>query len=170
VLLTDRFVDAAEEGVDLVFSLQASGNETGRGSRLSPVETGLFASPDYIARHGRPQSPGDLARHPALCLGARSRHVSWHLRGQTDPVQVTPRIVSNHASVIRETALAGLGIALLHGFMVADDIKAGRLLRVLDGFEPKPEWLHVDYRGEIASPRSRFFTDFLVDRLRRDGA
>jgi len=167
IVLTDRFVDAGEEGLDLVLSLEAAAGEAA-GLRLVPLETGLFASPDYVTRHGRPQAPSDLDRHPALCLGARSRHVSWHLRGQIEPVQVTPRLVSNQASVIREGALAGLGIALLPLFIVAEDIRSGRLQRLLDGFEPKADWLCAFYREGRVTPKSRLFTDFLVERLRRD--
>ncbi len=168
IVLTDRFVDAREDGFDVVLGLEAAASET-IGLRLLPLEAGLFASPEYIASRGRPQAPSDLPRHPALCLGARGRHVSWHLRGQIEPVQVTPRLASNHASVIREAALAGLGIALLPNFVVAEDAKAARLLRVLDGFEPKPEWLCAYYpAGRVVSPKSRLFTDFIVERLRRD--
>lgn len=169
VVLTDRFLEAGAEGLDLVLSLEAASTET-TGQRLLPLETGLFASPDYIASHGRPQAPADLPQHPALFLGMRGRHVSWHLRGQIEPVQVTPRLVSTHASVIREAALAGLGIALLPGFIVAADVKAGQLLRLLDGFEPKPDWLCAhNPEGRVASAKSRVFIEFLVERLRRDG-
>ena len=168
VVLTDRFVDAGEEGFDLVLSLEAGTGET-TGVRLQPLETGLFASADYIARHGRPQAPADLSRHLALCLGARGRHVSWPLRGQIEPIQVTPRIVSTHASVIREAALAGLGIALLPAFVVAEDVKAGQIKRLLNGFEPKPDWLCAYYpQGRIVPAKSRLFKEFLVERIRRD--
>ena len=168
VVLTDRFVDPGEEGFDLVLSLEIGAGET-TGLRLQPIETGLFASPDYIAGHGRPQAPADLPQHPALCLGARGRHVAWHLRGQIEPIQVTPRMVSTHAGVIREAALAGLGIALLPAFVVAEDVKAGRLQRLLDGFEPKPDWLCAHYpEGRVIPAKSRLFTDFLNERLRRD--
>jgi DNA-binding transcriptional LysR family regulator len=78
--------------------------------------------------------------------------------------------MSNQASVIREGALAGLGIALLPAFIVAEDVRSGRLQRLLDGFEPKPDWLCAHYPdGRVLSPKSRLFTDFLVERLRRDG-
>lgn len=167
VVLTDRFVDASEEGFDVVLGLEAAAGET-TGLRLLPLETGLFASPEYIADRGRPQAPTDLASHPALCLGARSRQIAWHLRGQTAPVKVAPRMVSTHASIIREAALAGLGISLLPAFVVAEDVKAGRLQRLLDGFEPKPDWLCAFYREGRITPKSRLFTDFLVERLRRD--
>lgn len=170
VVLNDRYVDPEVEGFDLVLSIRQAGSEPDDGLRLWPVETGLFASPDYIARHGRPQAPSDLARHPALCVGARQRTVAWHLRGQAEPVTVTPRLSGNHTSIVREAALAALGVALLPAYVAADDVKAGRLLRVLDGFEPKPEWLCVAYReGPVLSEKCRMFIDFLVERLRRGG-
>lgn len=168
LVLADRFVDAGEEGFDIVLSIEAPTSETA-GVRLLPLETGLFASPAYIASQGRPQAPADLAQHPALCVGGRARQVSWHLRGQIEPVRVTPRMASNHASVIREAALAGLGIALLPVFLVSEDVRAGRLQPLLDGFEPKPDWLCAHYpEGRVVSAKCRLFTDFLVEHLRRD--
>jgi len=168
VVLADRFVDPGEEGFDMVLRLEEAGGEPD-GLRLFPVELGLVASPAYLASHGRPQAPGDLARHPGLCLGERRRQVGWRLRGQADPLAITPRLTSSHANVIREAALAGLGIALLPVFIVADDIKNGSLLRILDGFDPKPDWLCAHYpAGRMASSKTRLFTDFLVERLNRD--
>ncbi|MBL8893519.1 MAG: LysR family transcriptional regulator, partial [Rhizobiales bacterium] len=104
IVLTDRYVEPGEEGFDLSLGFEPAGSETG-ALRLLPVETGLFASSDYIARHGRPQAPADLSRHPALCLGTRRRQIAWHLRGQVEPIQASPRLVSNQAQVIREGAL-----------------------------------------------------------------
>lgn len=167
IVLTDRFVAPAEEGFDLALRIEPAFGEP-QGLRLMPVELGLFASPDYVGRHGRPQAPADLGRHPALCLGSRNRQIAWHLRGQTEPVLVSPRLVSNQAQVIREGALAGLGVALLPVSFVADDMKSGRLQRLLDGFEPKPDWLCAYYPDDMAMPKSRLFTDFLVERLRRE--
>lgn len=169
VVLADRFVEADEEGFDLVLDLEADASANS-ALRLLPLETGLFASPDYIARHGRPQAPADLAGHQALCLGARSRRIAWQLRGQAEPIELSPRLVSNHASVIREAALAGLGIAFLPAFVVTEDVRAGRLHRLLDGFEPKPNWLCARHPGNrTVSAKCRLFTDFLVERMRRDG-
>jgi len=170
IVLTDRLVEPGEEGFDLCLAIQPARGETDIGLCFAPVETGLFAAPEYLTKHGRPQAPGDLSEHPGLCVGMRSRQVFWHLRGASEPVAITPRLSSTHAGIVREAAVAGLGIALLPGFAVADDIKAGRLLRILDGFEPKPDWLCAFHpEGRVASAKVRLFTDFLVERFRRDG-
>jgi DNA-binding transcriptional LysR family regulator len=92
------------------------------------------------------------------------------LRGQIEPVAIVPRLASNNASAVRGAALAGLGIALLPLFVVADDVRNGHLVRVLDGFEPKPQMLCVDYpEGRIPSAKTRLFVEFLSGGLARDG-
>lgn len=167
IVLADRYVEPGEEGFDLSLRIELATGDP-QGLRLAPVELGLFASPYYIARHGRPQAPSDLGQHPALCLGTLRRQIAWHLRGQVEPIQVSPRLVSNQAQVIREGAIAGLGIALLPVYFATEDMRSGRLQRLLDGFEPKPDWLCAYYPDDTATAKSRLFTDFLVEGLRRD--
>jgi DNA-binding transcriptional LysR family regulator len=165
-ILTDRVVDLADEGFDV--ALRIVGPDASPLQRLAPVETGLYAAPDYLTKRGRPQSPGDLAGHTGLALGERSQ--SWNLRGSAEPAAIEIRLASNNASVVRETVLAGLGIAMLPSFIVADDAKHGRLVRLLDGFEPKPASLCADYpAGRIPPAKTRLFVEHLVAALRRDG-
>jgi len=171
IVLTEREVDPGTEGFDLAVRIVAAGLDPSPAALLAPVETGLFATPGYLSKHGRPQAPGDLTQHAVVVLGAQSRQFFWHLRGQPEPVPVTPRLASNNAHMVREAALAGLGIALLPLFTVAEDVKAGRLMRVLDGFEPKPAWLCAEYpAGRAPSLTARRFVEFLIERLRSDGA
>ena len=167
-ILTDRIVDLAEEGFDLAFRIVAPDRDPAPMQRLAPIETGLYAAPEYLAKRGRPQAPGDLAQHAGLTLGERTDH--WTLRGSVEPVAIAVRLASNNASVVREAALAGLGIAMLPSFVVADDAKQGRLHRLLDGFEPKPASLCAEYpAGRIPPAKTRLFVEHMVAALRRDG-
>ena len=171
IVLTDRPVDPDEEGFEVVLRIVPAEIDSPPLQQLGPVEMGLFAAPDYLSRHGRPQAPYDLAQHSGLVLGNHARQAIWHLRGNAGAVSILGRVTSNNAAVIREAAIAGLGIALLPTFVVMDDIKQGRLLRVLDGFEPKPASLCAEYpKNRALAARTRHFVEFLAERIRRDGA
>jgi DNA-binding transcriptional LysR family regulator len=166
--LTDRVVDLGEEGFDLALRIVGPDRDSASPQRLAAIETGLYAAPEYLARKGRPQAPGDLIQHAGLALGERTQ--AWSLRGTTEPVAIEIRLASNNASVVREAALAALGIAMLPSFIVSDDAKQGRLLRLLDGFEAKPAALCAEYpAGRVPPARTRLFVEFLVAALRRDG-
>jgi len=166
--LTDRAVDLGEEGFDLALRIVGPDRDPAPLKRLAPIETGLYAAPEYLASKGRPQAPGDLLKHAGLALGERTQ--TWRLRGSAEPIAIEVRLASNTASVIREAALAGLGIAMLPSFVVADDIKQGRLVRLLDGFEPKPAALCAEYpAGRIPPAKTRLFIEYLLAALRRDG-
>jgi DNA-binding transcriptional LysR family regulator len=166
--LTDRAVDLGEEGFDLALSIVGPDRDPAPFQRLAPIETGLYAAPEYLAKRGRPQSPGDLLNHAGLALGARTQ--IWRLRGSAEPIAIDIRLASNTASVVKEAALAGLGIAMLPSFVVAEEAKQGRLVRLLDGFEPKPAALCAEYpAGRIPPAKTRLFVEHLLVALRRDG-
>jgi len=166
IVLAEREVDPGTEGFDLALRIVAAGIDPTPAEPLAPVETGLFAAPGYLSKQGRPQAPGDLAQHAVVVLGAQSRQVFWHLRGQPAPVMVMPRLASNNVTVVREAALVGLGIALLPLLTVAEDVEAGHLMRVLDGFEPKPAWLCAEYpENRAPAIKVKRFVAFMIEHL-----
>lgn len=167
VILTDRTVDAGEESFDLVLRIGASDASRPSVRQLGQVELGLFAAPAYVSRHSRPQSPADLESHAGLVFSDHAARDGWSLRGADGPVPVRKRLSSNNSEVLRQAALEGLGIALLPVFLVAQDAKAGRLVRLLDGFEPKPQALLAEFPpGRVPSRKTRLFVDFLAERYK----
>jgi DNA-binding transcriptional LysR family regulator len=108
--------------------------------RLAPNDRVLCASPEYLARHGHPERPEDLRNFECAVLRENDEDVTlWRLTSETDQpiaVRVEPAIASNDGEVVRSWGLAGLGIILRSEWDVADDLKAGTLVRILPGWHP----------------------------------
>lgn len=131
--LTDALVDLMADGVDIALRIARIEAPTPGVTLLAPNARVLCASPDYLARAGTPRTLRDLARHRRLAADGQS---PWRLSGVEGPVQFDPRSVvrTNSSEVVRELALAGMGIALRSLWDVHGDLAAGRLVRVL------PQW------------------------------
>lgn len=133
--LTDRPVVAADGHWDLVIHIGELKNSSMVMLRLAPNERFLCAAPSYLAAHGEPSEPADLARHACLALRQNEEDVTlWRFvdrQRRTFPVRIAPAMSSNDGEVVRAWALAGLGIMVRSEWDVADDLRAGHLRRVL---------------------------------------
>ncbi|MGO7202094.1 substrate binding domain-containing protein, partial [Rhizobium ruizarguesonis] len=133
----------------------------------------LCASPSYLAERGEPGDIDDLAAHDCLIFAGRNQRQGWRFRGEGGPwvkAQGRSRLRLDSAEAIRDAALAGLGIALLPDFLVADDLVTGRLRQILTDLETddaKIVTLYLDKR--LLEPRVRRFVDLIVEELGRRG-
>ena len=170
VQLTDQMIDLVSEGFDLAIRIGALEDSSLAARRLAPNRRVLCASPAYLRKHGTPRVPRDLANHDCLKLTSfRDSQDHWHLRGADGDeisVKVQGRLESNFGEVIRDAALAGLGIALHSTWHVCDDIAAGRLVVVLPDYPPRESAIHaVMPQRRLVLPRVRAFVDFLSEKL-----
>ena len=160
--ILDRGVDPQEEGYDLVVEIRER-SEDGAKS-LAPIEVGLFASPAYLARHGRPHGPADLGAHQGLLLASQPE---WRLRG-SELVRPRAYFQSNRYEALKTMCVAGHGIALLPGFLVGPEITSNDLVQLLEGFEPKPFDLMARHPSMRApTMQTQMFLRFLEARFRR---
>jgi DNA-binding transcriptional LysR family regulator len=143
--------------------------------RLAPGRRVICASPDYLHRHGRPETPDDLRRHNCLTYSAARYDNCWRLRkgGATTEVVVSGNLRASSSSVLLSGALAGLGLALLQESTAKLAIAKGELVRLLDDYQVSPTdadvALYAVYAGRHrVSPKIRAFIDFLVT-LFQDG-
>ncbi|MGM9424973.1 LysR family transcriptional regulator [Hydrogenophaga sp. MI9] len=165
VSLSDRAVDLVEEGFDLAVRiglLQASSLVSRPLARSRLV---LCASPAYLARHGTPQHPAELARHAVLTYTLLSTGDHWRFTGAEGEVvvNVNPRFRSNSGETCRSGALAGQGVILQPDFLVGPDIAAGTLVELMPQFRSLDIGIHAVYptRKHVA-PKVRRLIDFLV--------
>lgn len=167
--VSDRLSDIGREPADaaLRYGPPASGEQIVRP--MADNTAVLVASPAYLARAGTPHSVGELAAHTGIALRLASRPGQlWSLRVNDDAVQVQPRWqrAADNGLLARLWALDGHGIALKSRLDVADDLLAGRLVRVLPGVEGPDYPLHLVFaRGTHLSARMRALADFLRPRL-----
>jgi len=171
--LTDQVIDLVSAGFDLAIRIGALDDSTLIARKLASNRRVLCASPEYLRRHGTPRQPADLERHECLILGGRhGRQDVWRL---TDPqagevaVRVDGRIDSNFGELLRDAAVAGLGIAMHSIWHVCDDLRAGRLQEVLPDYPLAETGIHaVMPQRRLVPPRVRAFVDFLAQRLGDD--
>lgn len=127
----------------------------------------VCASPGYLAEHGAPATPADLDGHDTLVHISGERPRPWCLQwdGGIHLYEGPGRMSFDNSEAVRESAVAGFGLAHLADYIVADDLRAGRLMEVLRGYRPPPDPIRLVYPSKRhLTPRTRAFIDFLVDR------
>lgn len=168
-LFVDRVTNLADEGVDIAVRIAHLPDSALIATRVGAVRRVLCASPDYLRRNGRPETPGDLSRHQSVRFLSDSAPNAWTF-GDDGAVAADPpaRLFANTADVAIAAALDGRGITRVLSYQIADEVAEGRLERVLDDFAPPPVPVHVVHRETGAvSARVRAVVDFLAERLRR---
>jgi len=163
---TNRRVDVIAEGFDIAIRVRFPPLEPTDlvMRKLDESTQCLVACPSLIA--GSPTSPADLGSLPSLDLGPRHGDHQWQLDredGQTALIPHRPRLVTDDMTVLREAALAGVGIVQLPTMMIWDDIQAGRLTHVLPDWRPRSGIIHAVFpsrRGLL--PSIRALLDFLA--------
>lgn len=138
--LTDRYVDLAAEGFDLALRIGVLADSSLIGRRIGGTEGWVVASPDYIARHGRPGHPQELRDHQFIrdSNAASAHRGTFVIEGKAVSVPLPGRITVNSAQAVRKLALLSEGLALIPRFVIAEDVAQGRLERLLAGF-PGPQ-------------------------------
>jgi DNA-binding transcriptional LysR family regulator len=166
---TDRRVNLIEEGIDLSIRITARLDPGDVARRIGSSRLIVVASPDYLARHGTPQHPDELAHHECLgyTAGGSSQAWSFVVDGQTRNVVVRSRINAGNGDVLAEAAALGMGIACQPDFIVDSLIASGRVRAILADF-PTPELgIHVVLPGNRHVPhRVRVLMDFLTEEMR----
>ncbi|ATJ82002.1 LysR family transcriptional regulator [Halomonas beimenensis] len=163
VSFSDRVVDLIEEGVDVALRIRTHLEDSSQiARRLAPVRRVLCAAPSYLARAGEPHSVKELQQHDCLIYKLSASPRRWNLGGEE--ISVDGRMYADNSLVLREALLAGHGIALIPTFMVGEDLRAGRLLRLLPDLEPEGHHLFAVYPpGRQLSAKVRLFVDYLND-------
>jgi len=136
--LTDSLPDLVATGTDLAIRIARLRDSSLVAQKLADNPRVLVASPDYIARYGAPTSTGDLVQHVCLPLSGVT-HWTFVSSGREKQVRLSTRFYSSTIQGCHATCLAGGGISLLAAWNVAEDLKAGRLVRVeLNDAAPEP--------------------------------
>jgi DNA-binding transcriptional LysR family regulator len=169
LILSDEVADLVTERTDVairVGELPDSGMTARKLFENRPV---VVAAPSYLARSGKPQTPGDLARHACLDFTFRRAVAGWPflIEGERVVVDVTGHLRANNGETVRQLAVEGLGVARLGRFLVEEDIAAGRLTPVLEGFDAGDrEPINALYIGGPNTPRRvRVFVEFLKEKI-----
>ncbi len=167
--LNDRMVDLVEEGFDVGVRIAQLADSSLVARHLAPNRSVLSAAPAYLDVRGAPRDIDELEDHACLIYSYQATGETWRLTGPGGArrLNVSGPFKVNNGDAILAAALGGLGIALLPCFICGDDLRAGRLVRVL------PDWGLASDSAVSAvypaarhlSPKVRVFVDFLVERF-----
>ncbi|MBP7338769.1 LysR family transcriptional regulator [Niveispirillum sp.] len=168
VSLIDRVVDIVEEGYDMAIRISRAGAQSHVARRLAVSRNIVCASPSYLARHGHPESPDDLAaRHRCIIYTQATMAEEWRLTdtdGRDHAVRVNGALLTNNGDTARAAALDGVGITWQPTFLIGDDLRAGRLVPLLPGYRlPDIDVLAVYPSRRHLSAKVRVMVDFLAD-------
>ncbi|WHO40696.1 LysR family transcriptional regulator [Sphingobium sp. AP49] len=158
--MTDWQRDLVQDRLDLALRVGPVADDMLVVHPLGTLPRLLVARPDYIARHGQPASAGDLGTHRCIAYGYGDMPAKWTIDGQERLINGPFR--SDSSEAVHRAALAGLGIALLPAVRVADDLQAGRLVRVLPESHIDPlDILAVHPSLKRLPARARLILNFL---------
>ena len=166
--LNDRFIDLIEEGFDVTLRIAELREDNPLVTRaIAPVDRVICAAPNYLEKRGIPTEPRDLRHHDCLNYGHFATDSCWQLidkSGKQIDVRLRCRGYSNNGEVLREGAIAGVGIVLLPTFIVGQALQSGQLMQVLSDYCPPPITAYLNYAtNRHLSTKIQLLAAFLQD-------
>jgi molybdate transport repressor ModE-like protein len=169
LVMSDRYVNLVDEGFDLAIRVGAPTDTSARGRKLAESHRVLVGAPSYLKTHGKPRTPADLRQHECLVHGDEPAPAAWRFGKGTEPgaqVKVRGRFAANNSEAVALMARDGLGLALLADWLVAEDLRRGRLVALLGEYAPPPAPVYaLSPPGRFSSPTLRALTDHLAEAI-----
>ena len=166
--LTNRMVDLVDEGIDLAIRIGDIQRTDLVAKYLASYRMAICAAPDYLARHGTPQTPADLAGHQCLSHTVWTARNEWRLPGAAEEVRWKREAVlrCNDGYALRMAAVAGAGLLLQPEVLLAEDLANGRLVRILQNYTPEPRPIHLLWRQDLRPlPKLTRFVEHLLKEV-----
>jgi DNA-binding transcriptional LysR family regulator len=167
LVLSDQLLDLVQEGIDVAFRVGQLEDSSLIGRYLGDVKAMVCASPDYIAKFGKPNHPDEIENHQVL---SATSWTQWSLKGPEGKeinVNIKPRLKVNDLSSLYTLALSGAGIAALPVLIAASAIKSKNLVPILCDWPFEAHPIHALYASNRhLSAKVRSFVDFVIERVR----
>lgn len=169
VELSDRVVDLVDEGFDAALRIGKIGSQQLVGRKIGTTRLVCCASPAYLERHGIPRKPEELSTHACLSYEYSPHRYIWPFQdalGADHSVRIDGPVHANNGRFLVAMAVAGIAIALEPDFIVGPEVRAGRLVPLLQGFEAPLANIYVAYPSRRhLSAKVRAFAAFLAARF-----
>ena len=173
MVMDDRFVELVSEGYDMAIRIGNLDDSSMRARKLAEARVAIVAAPDYLRRHGVPETLDDLSKHNLLHYSNMSSGNVWRMRsasGEERQFRVGGRLTANNGDSLLQAAEAGLGMAMVPTFILCNGLKTGRLVEVLPDRPSEPLGVYAVYpEGRYTQPKLRAFIDFLVSHFKGKG-
>lgn len=169
LVLVDRLLHLADEHIDLALRIATLPDSSDVAVKVGTIRRVVCASPSYMERRGRPQNPAELADHDVVTFSAFALSEAWTFGSGAAARPATPRsrLTVNTAEAAIDAAIAGVGMTRVLSYQIAEAVRAGRLVTVLDDHAPDPVPVSLVYRGQEMLPRKlRAFINFATPRLK----
>ena len=167
-LVTDRQVNHIEDGIDISLRVGDLKDSSLVARRLLRYRSVLVASPGYLARAGAPNHPNELSLHALIAFSRWHPIVTWELEnnGETQKINVQPRIAINDYTGVQSAVISGLGISEIPSILCGKELQAGRLLEVMPDWHFSPVTLSAIYPSNRNLSRLiRVFKDFCIEHI-----
>jgi DNA-binding transcriptional LysR family regulator len=168
--LTDRVAHFGDDQVDVAIRIGDLPDSSLIATSLGQVRRVVCASPRYLDAKGTPATPDDLARHSVVSREGVVSPAEWTFvqQGQTVSAAIRSRLGLDTLDAIIDAGLLGMGLIRANSYQVVEHVRSGRLVLVLEAFEPAPRQVRLVYRAQARLPlKLRAFIDFVVPRLRK---
>jgi DNA-binding transcriptional LysR family regulator len=169
--LSDENVDLVSEGIDVAVRIGELKDSGLIARQIGLTRRRVFAAPGYLKQFGMPATPDELGTHNCLVFNQLKHSDTWRFEhnGQWSGVQVKGNVRSNNSESIRQMVLSGLGLSLSPSWLFREDLQAGRVVALLEGYAPSSMPIHaVSPADRRQSARVRAFTDYLRDAFAID--
>lgn len=165
----DRMVDVVADGFDLIVRIGRLEEGSFVARKLAADRLVVCGAPSYLDRRGRPSSPEELVHHDCLHYALVPMRGEWRFRGRRGAVDVpvSGSLTASNGTVLREAAVAGLGLAVLPSFMVANELARGSLELVLEGHRRAELGVFAVTSSRRLPARTRALVEFLARRFAR---
>ncbi|SNU37797.1 putative transcriptional regulatory protein [Klebsiella grimontii] len=169
VVLEDKYADLLENRIDVAIRVGRLEDPTLVTRRLAPCRMVLCASPEYLKKHGTPETPDHLSRAPRLAFSQAVSAGDWTIydaQGRPHSIEGPCRMTANNIQLLLESVLAGTGIAYGPNFVFGEHIKQGKLIKLLPAYRTTELTIQAVYPSAIRIPfKVRSFVDFIAKAL-----
>jgi DNA-binding transcriptional LysR family regulator len=171
LVMNDAKADLVEEGIDLAIRSSDVEDSTLIAKKVGITRRVVVATPSYLRGKTLPAHPSDLAGHDCIAFAQGNTPAVWHFSGPDGPVsvEVTGPIRTRNSEGIHAVIMSGVGIGFAPIWHFTDEIETGRLIVLLDAFEPRAEPIHAIYPSRRFVPqKTRVMIDYLETQFAMD--
>lgn len=167
---SDRIVDVMSEAVDVAIRVGIPRDSTFTSRKIASYRNLLVASPGYLARHGKPRTPADLANHACLGFSAHADWPDWRMMkdGKRRTVRPTGPLTADNSEVVLMAAIAGAGITFTPDWLAGPALRTGKLVEVLPGWGGRAEGgvYAILPPGRLIPMKTRLFVDQIATSIK----
>lgn len=173
LIQTDDFIDPLQDSVDLLIRIGVMADSTLQARTLGHQNFRLAASPAYLARAGKPETPEDLASHSCLVFKGFAGPQRWYFRQpeqEWHSMTLRGLLTSNNAETLTQAGIDGMGLVVFPTWLIGDALRDGRLVSVLENYQvstsPEPQTISALYpNSRRPSIKVRAVIDFLLEKF-----